>query len=128
MYNEMRVAVLPGDGIGSEVIPEAVKVLQMASECSARSFCFTEAPIGGAAIEACDEPLPADTLKLCLDSDAVLLGAVGDPRWDHNPPEKRPEVSLLHLRKELGTFANLRPSRCFEAQLSTNMCSRVTSG
>jgi 3-isopropylmalate dehydrogenase len=103
------VAVLPGDGIGPEVIAAAVSILQ---DC-AREFGFAvdlvELPFGGAAIDASGEPLPQETLNACNSADAVLLGAVGGPRWDAQPLARRPEAGLLALRRELGVYANVRP-------------------
>lgn len=105
-----KIAVLPGDGIGPEIVPEAVKVLEACAQKFELTFTFSEAPVGGAAIELCGHPLPAETLKLCRESDAVILGAIGGPRWDHLPVERRPEAAaLLPLRRELGLYANLRP-------------------
>jgi 3-isopropylmalate dehydrogenase len=108
------IAVLPGDGIGPEVISAAVSVLQ---DC-AREFGFTvdliELPFGGAAIDASGEPLPRETLNKCTAADAVLLGAVGGPRWDSQPLGRRPEAGLLALRRELGVYANVRPIRLRE--------------
>lgn len=108
-----NVAVLPGDGIGPEVTAEAVKVLRKVRE----DIQFTEALIGGAAIDAMGEPLPPATLELCRQSDAVLLGAVGGPKWDKlEPVTKRPEVgALLPLRRELNLYANVRPARTLKA-------------
>ncbi|NNE47541.1 MAG: 3-isopropylmalate dehydrogenase [Rhodothermales bacterium] len=104
-----RLALLPGDGIGPEVTREAVRVL----EAAANRFGFVvethEHPVGGAALAAGLDVLPAATLEACRNSDAVLLGAVGGPTWDHVSPEQRPERALLGLRKELGVFVNLRP-------------------
>jgi 3-isopropylmalate dehydrogenase len=104
-----RIAVLPGDGIGKEVVAGTVKILEAVFECFDHDYSFQEALIGGAAIDAEGTPLPDKTLRLCLESDAVLLGAVGGPKWDGNLPELRPEKGLLGLRKALGLFANLRP-------------------
>jgi 3-isopropylmalate dehydrogenase len=103
----MRVAVLPGDGIGPEIIAQARKVLQKLG----LPIEFKEAPVGGAAYEAAGDPLPAATLKVAKEADAVLFGAVGDPRYDRLERAKRPEQAILGLRKELGLFANLRPAR-----------------
>src|SRR3989442_436650 len=108
---EARVALLPGDGIGPEVIREAVKVLQAVAVRFHLSLGFTELPIGGAATDATGTPLPDVTLQSCLRADAVLLGAVGGPRWDRLPGPARPEAGLLQLRRALGVFANLRPVR-----------------
>jgi len=102
----MKVAVLPGDGIGPEIIAQARKVLQKLN----LSLQFEEAPVGGAAYEVAGDPLPAGTLKLAKQADAVLFGAVGDPRYDKLERAKRPEQAILGLRKALGLFANLRPA------------------
>lgn len=106
-----HIAVLPGDGIGTEVINEAIKVLKRIESLFGYTFVFNEALIGGAAIDAAGEPLPAETLKLCEQADAVLLGAVGGPKWDQNPGDMRPEAGLLKLRKALALYANLRPAK-----------------
>lgn len=105
----MKIAVLPGDGIGSEIIVQAVKVLR-ALRASGLRLELVEAAIGGAGIDACGDPLPAATLKLARGCDAVLLGAVGGPKYDSLPRHQRPEQGLLRIRKELGLFANLRPA------------------
>ncbi|PTL76281.1 3-isopropylmalate dehydrogenase [Vitiosangium sp. GDMCC 1.1324] len=102
------VAVLPGDGIGPEVVEQGTRLLKAVAERFGHSFELVEAPMGGAAIDLTGSPLPPETLALCQRADAVLLGAVGGPKWD--PPAKvRPEQGLLALRKELGLYANLRP-------------------
>lgn len=103
----MKVAVLPGDGIGPEIIAQAVRVLEKLS----LGLHFENAPVGGAGYEASGHPLPPATLKLAKEADAVLFGAVGDPRYDRLERAKRPEQAILGLRKELGLFANLRPAR-----------------
>jgi 3-isopropylmalate dehydrogenase len=108
-----RIAVLPGDGIGQEVIPEAVGVLKTVGKATGAGFEFEEALVGGAALDAARTPLPPATLALCRQSHAILFGAVGGPRWDDAPHEQRPERGLLGLRKELDLYANLRPARCF---------------
>ena len=105
----IRIAVLPGDGIGPEVIAEAVKILKAVGQRFHHHFEFSFAPIGGAALKESGLPLPLKTLEICLRSDAALLGAVGSPEFDQNPPSLKPESGLLLLRKELGAFANLRP-------------------
>ena len=107
-----HIAVLPGDGIGPEVVAEAVRVLKAGSFDGLR-FEFNQAPIGGAALEAHNDPLPAQSLAAARSADAVLFGAVGDPRFDTAPRARRPEQGLLRLRKELGLFANLRPAIVF---------------
>jgi len=108
-----KIAVLPGDGIGQEVIPEALKVLRGVVQASGLHIEFEEALVGGAAIDATGGPLSDSTLRLCEQSHAILFGAVGGPKWDDLPHEKRPERGLLRLRKELDLYANLRPSKCF---------------
>jgi 3-isopropylmalate dehydrogenase len=103
----MKIAVLPGDGIGPEVVAQAVRVLKELK----LNLQFETAPVGGAAYEAAGDPLPAATLKTAKEADAVLFGAVGDARYDKLERAKRPEQAILGLRKELGLFANLRPAR-----------------
>src|SRR5215831_2245487 len=110
-----KITVLPGDGVGPEVCREAVRILRALSLFDKREFHFDEHPIGGAAIRAHGTPLPQSTLDACLASDAVFLGAVGTPQFDHLPPDRRPEAGLLNLRSALGGFANLRPSYSFPA-------------
>ncbi len=105
----MRIAVLPGDGIGPEIVAQAVKVLE-ALRSDGLKIEMEQAPIGGAGYEAAGDPLPEATLDLAKSSDAVLLGAVGDWKYDTLPRDKRPERGLLRIRKELGLFANLRPA------------------
>jgi len=113
----MKIVLLPGDGIGPEVVAEARKLLAVLAPflagTGAGGLEVEEALVGGAAIEARGTPLPEDTLELCRQADAVLLGAVGGPRWDNLPGELRPEAGLLRLRKELGLYANLRPVRLY---------------
>ncbi len=116
-----RIAVLPGDGIGAEIVPEAIKALEAIGEKYGHEFQFTEALIGGAAYDAVGHPLPAATLDICRQSDAVLLGAIGGPKWDELPVHLRPEVgALLPLRKELGLYANLRPCILFPGLLQAS--------
>ncbi len=107
----INLAILPGDGIGPEVTAAAVAVLEAVAERSGQSFHFAEHAIGGAAIEACGEPLPAPTRDACLAADAVFLGAVGGPQWSDPNATVRPEQGLLALRSALGVYANLRPLR-----------------
>ena len=109
------IASLPGDGIGPEVVAEGVRVLQAVARRFHHQFTVREALIGGAAIDATGQPLPPATLDLCQGADAVLLGAVGGPRWDDPTASVRPEQGLLGLRKGLGVFANLRPVRHYPA-------------
>ncbi|MFC4618460.1 3-isopropylmalate dehydrogenase [Camelliibacillus cellulosilyticus] len=104
-----KIAILPGDGIGPEVMEGAVRVLRAVGDRFHHLFEFHEGAIGGAAIDAAGAPLPDETVALCRDSDAVLLGAVGGPKWDHLPSHLRPEKGLLGIRKQMGLFANLRP-------------------
>jgi 3-isopropylmalate dehydrogenase len=108
-----KIAVLPGDGIGPEVIAEAVRVLRAVGKGGSASFEFEQALVGGAAIDATGGPLPPQTLKLCQSSHAILFGSVGGPKWDDLPQEQRAERGLLALRKELDLYANLRPATCF---------------
>jgi 3-isopropylmalate dehydrogenase len=108
----MKIAVLPGDGIGTEIVAQAVKVLRALAR-DGLDLEMEEAPVGGAAYDAAGDPLPAATLKLARDADAILFGAVGGWKYDTLPRAKRPEQALLGLRKELGLFANLRPARVF---------------
>lgn len=110
---EYQIALVPGDGIGPEVVAEAVKVLKRVGEVYGHTFRFETVLAGGAAIDATGECLPAETLTKCKAADAVLLGAVGGPKWDELPGEKRPEKALLGLRKGLGLYANLRPAMIF---------------
>ena len=107
-----KIAILPGDGVGPEIVPEAVKVLEAVARRFGHDFEMTEHPVGGAAYDRCGDCLPETTLAACKAADAVLLGAVGGPKWDTLAPEKRPERrALLTLRSELGLFANLRPAK-----------------
>jgi len=112
---KLKIAVLPGDGVGPEVTHEAVRVLRTVSEVNGYDFQFREYPVGGAAVVADGHPLPQSTLEGCLASDAVLLGAVGGPQFDQLPVVLRPEAGLLKLRKALGAFANLRPAIVYDA-------------
>ena len=109
----MKICVMPGDGIGREIVAQALRVLTRVGQKFGKTFETEEALIGGSAIDATGGPLPADTVKLCKASDAVLLGAVGGPKWDTIDPAIRPERGLLGIRKELGLFANLRPASLF---------------
>jgi 3-isopropylmalate dehydrogenase len=112
---KLRIVVLPGDGIGPEVTQQAVLVLQAISDVCGYEFRFEHHRIGGIAIEQDGSPLPEKTLAACLESDAVLLGAVGARKFDGLTGEKRPEAGLLALRQALGGFANLRPVKAYEA-------------
>lgn len=108
-----RVAVLPGDGIGPEVVAQGVAVLRKAAAMAEVGLELQWGIVGGCAIDATGDPLPDVTLQLCGESDAILFGAVGGPTWDNIAPEIRPERGLLRLRQELGLFANLRPAKVF---------------
>lgn len=110
MTQNYRITLLPGDGIGPEIMAIAVDVLNLVGQQLDLSFTFTEAAIGGSAIDATGEPLPPETLKQCQDSDAVLLAAIGGYKWDNLPRHQRPETGLLGLRAGLNLFANLRPA------------------
>jgi 3-isopropylmalate dehydrogenase len=109
----LDITILPGDGIGPEVTKEAVRILGTLANLCGYDFRFKEKLIGGAAIRQCGSPLPPDTLDECLESDAVLLGAVGGPEFDSLPANARPEAGLLQLRQALGGYANLRPAFAF---------------
>ena len=112
---KLRIAILAGDGIGPEVTHEAVNILKAVAEFGGHDFQFREALLGGVAITAEGTPIPQSTIDICLDSDAVLLGAVGDNKFNHLSPDKRPESGLLQIRQVLGGFANLRPSIAYPA-------------
>ena len=112
---EYNIAVLPGDGIGPEIVPEAIKVMDAVGEKLGYKFNYEEGFIGGAAIDETGEPLPQETVDLCERSNAVLLGAVGGPKWDDLPVAKRPEVgALLPLRKKLALYGNIRPAFVYD--------------
>src|SRR5690554_7129859 len=105
-----NVLLLPGDGIGPEIVAEAEKVLNKVNDQFNLGLTFDKALVGGAAIDATDSPLPDETLEKARNADAILLGAVGGPQWDNLPMAKRPEKGLLGLRSNLQLFANLRPA------------------
>lgn len=115
-----KIAILPGDGIGPEVVAEAVKVLYTLEGLGAPSFECEEALVGGTAYDQTGTPLPESTLKLAQKADSVLLGAVGGPKWEPLDYSVRPERALLGLRSELGLFANLRPALVFKALLDAS--------
>lgn len=117
---EYRIAVLPGDGVGPEVVAEGLKVLRVVEECWGIQCTLQHGLVGGAAIDATGDPLPEATLQLCRTSDAVLFGSVGGPKWDAMPAEKRPERGLLRLRQALDLFANLRPAKLYTALLDAS--------
>jgi 3-isopropylmalate dehydrogenase len=114
MAETKKIAVLPGDGIGPEVVAEAEKVLKRSEELFGYRFELSYGLFGGIAIDEKGTPLPQETVDLCKNADAVLLGACGGPKWDNNPKELRPETGLLGLRKALGLFANIRPAVIFD--------------
>ena len=114
MSEVKKIAVIAGDGIGPEVVEEAIKVMKKTEELFGLSFEFEHGLFGGIAIDEKGTPLPQDTLEMCQRSDAVLLGAVGGPKWDSNPKELRPETGLLGIRKALGLFSNIRPAVVFD--------------
>ena len=111
MTQHYRITLLPGDGIGPEIMAVAVDILKLVAQQLDLSFEFQEAPVGGVAIDATGNPLPDETLQICRNSDAVLLAAIGGYKWDSLPRHQRPETGLLGLRAGLGLFANLRPAK-----------------
>ena len=110
---EKKIAVIRGDGIGPEIVGEAIAVLDTVAAKFGHTFIYEEAPMGGSAIDAFGVPLPDSSLETCLRADSVLLGAVGGPKWDSQPPENRPERGLLKLRSAMGLYSNIRPARVF---------------
>ncbi len=120
MTEQFRITLLPGDGIGPEIIKVAVAVLKQVGGQHDVQFDFTEALLGGAAIDVTGSPLPDETLKSCRDSDAVLLASIGGYKWDALPRAQRPETGLLGLRSGLGLFANLRPATILPQLLSAS--------
>ena len=117
---QLKITVLPGDGIGPEVTDQAVQVLQAVAQTFGHEVQLQSKPIGGAALAVANDPLPADTIQACLSSSAVLLGAVGSPAFDKNPGHLRPEAGLLRIRRELGAYANLRPAVFFPALVDSS--------
>ena len=115
MQGFFRIAVLPGDGIGPEVTAQAIKVLKAVEEVVGPTFRFQSGLIGGAALDATAVPLPAETISICNNAHAVLLGAVGGPQWDNRRPELRPEQGLLQIRQRLGLYVNLRPAKVMDS-------------
>ena len=114
----LKIAVLPGDGIGPEVTEQAVKVLNAIAINFNHKFSYTYADVGAIAIDNHNDPLPETTLQICKKNDAILFGAIGDPKYDNDPSAKiRPEQGLLKLRKELGLFANIRPVKAYKTLL-----------
>ncbi len=116
----LNVLILPGDGIGTEVTNEALKVLRQVAAKYGHTLGLTEGLLGGIAIHRCGTPLPQETIDLAQKADATLMGAVGLPEFDNAPPEKRPERGLLGIRKVLGVFANLRPVRTYPSLLDSS--------
>lgn len=118
---KLNIAVLSGDGIGPEVTAQSIKVLKAIASQFDHTFVFKSASVGAIAIDETGNPLPDATLKLCKASDAILFGAIGDPKYDNNPSAKvRPEQGLLKLRKELGLYANIRPIRAYDELLEAS--------
>jgi 3-isopropylmalate dehydrogenase len=116
---KLNIAVLPGDGVGPEVTNQAVKVLKAIATEFDHTFIFKTGEVGAIAIDRQNDPLPKDTLKLCKTSDAILFGAIGDPKYDNDPTAKvRPEQGLLKLRKDLGLYANIRPVKAYKSLLA----------
>jgi 3-isopropylmalate dehydrogenase len=115
---EIKIAVLPGDGIGPEIVAQAVKAVDAVAAKFDYKVTYTHAKVGAAAIDEVGNPYPDSTHEVCMAADAVLFGAIGDPRFDNNPEAKvRPEQGLLAMRKKLGLFANLRPVNTFASLL-----------
>src|SRR5216684_2219496 len=112
---QLKIVILPGDGVGPEVTEQAVRVLREVANIHGHNFHLTEHVVGGEAIKQTGSPLPPGTLDACLAADAVLLGAIGSPEFDHLSSGQRPEAGLLRLRKALGGFANLRPVNSYRA-------------
>jgi 3-isopropylmalate dehydrogenase len=115
-----KIALIKGDGIGPEIIDEAVKVLDAVAACSDFDFSYDEALMGGIAYDITGDPLPNETITKSLQSDAVLFGAIGGQKWDSLPREKRPESGLLRFRKELGVYANLRPAVVYDELINAS--------
>jgi 3-isopropylmalate dehydrogenase len=111
---DAKIVLLPGDGIGAEIVAQGKRVLEAIATKFGHTFAMAEHPIGGNAIDDFGDPLPQPTIDACKDSDAILLGAVGGPKWDDPTAKTRPEVGLLKIRQELGLFANLRPINTFD--------------
>ncbi|NPA54892.1 MAG: 3-isopropylmalate dehydrogenase [Epsilonproteobacteria bacterium] len=114
MSKRYKIALIKGDGIGPEIVDEAVKVLDAVASVTDIEFDYNDYLMGGCAVDVFDTPLPQETINGALESDAVLFGAIGGPQYDSLPKDKRPETGLLQMRKELGVFANLRPAIIFD--------------
>ncbi len=122
---KLKIAVLAGDGIGPEVTSQAIRVLKAIAVQFDHTFLFEEGKVGAVAIDATGDPLPEDTLNLCKRADAVLFGAIGDPKYDNDPSAKvRPEQGLLKLRKSLGLYANIRPVKAYDSLLDKSPLKR----
>jgi len=121
---DANIVLLPGDGIGPEIIDQGERVLKAIAERFGHSFQFTRCPMGGNAIDSHGTPLPDETLAACRESDAILLGAVGGPKWDDPNAKTRPEAGLLSLRKELKLFANLRPIKPYKQLIDASPLKR----
>ncbi len=116
-----KIAVLPGDGIGPEIVKQAVKALNAVAEKFNHKFEYENALVGAAAIDAVGNPYPDETHQICLNADAILFGAIGDPKFDNDPNAKvRPEQGLLKMRGALGLYANIRPVKCFKALVNSS--------
>ena len=115
-----KIALIKGDGIGPEIIEEAVKVLDAVASCCGFELKYEEVLMGGCAYDITGDPLPQETINVALNSDAVLFGAIGGEKWDNLPREKRPESGLLRFRKELGVFANLRPAVVYDELINAS--------
>ncbi|MBI3611053.1 MAG: 3-isopropylmalate dehydrogenase [Nitrospirae bacterium] len=124
MKRSFTIAVLSGDGIGKEIVPEGVKVLEAIGRLHGLAFNFKEAIVGGGAIDLHGRPLPDETLAVAKAADVVLLGAVGGPKWDGLDSSIRPEKALLGLREQLGLYANLRPARLFPQLIDASTLKR----
>ncbi|MCP9808453.1 3-isopropylmalate dehydrogenase, partial [Cyanobium sp. HWJ4-Hawea] len=124
MTSRFRITLLPGDGIGPEIMAVTRQLLDAVSSSHGFELVYNEQPMGGAAIDATGEPLPESTLAACSESDAVLLAAIGSPQYDSLPREKRPETGLLALRSGLGLFANLRPVKIIPSLVDASTLKR----
>lgn len=122
-----NIILLPGDGIGPEIVSQAERVLRRVADVGGHQFRFQTLPIGGNAIDDHGDPLPAQTLAACREADAILLGAVGGPKWDNPAAKTRPEAGLLRIRKELGLFANLRPIKTWDCLVDSSPLRRKSS-
>lgn len=119
------IAVIPGDGVGPEVIDQAKKALDAVAEAYDHIFLYKEAQLGACAMDATGDPLPSKTISICKKADAILFGAIGDPKFDNNPQAKvRPEQGLLRLRKELGLFCNVRPVKAYDQLIANSPLKR----